>query len=96
MVEVVAKGDHGREDAKELREGLRAGRGGTGGAVGETAKRFCPIEGRLDDARDRMVPSFDSLSTLVELFQRGRVLDGVLSTEDREGELLEVEGEMRL
>ena len=35
-----AKGDHGREDAKELREGLRPGRGGTGGAVGETANKF--------------------------------------------------------
>lgn len=99
FVEPEANGDQGLEDPMELRDALRGGRGGTGGAVGDVVKRVLPIDGRLVEERDRIVPLLELDSWLgaifVEAFHRTLGLVGV-STEERDGEPAEADGEIRL
>lgn len=63
-------GDHGREEAIELRDRLRLYIGGTGGISSAELRGRPEMDGRRGDCL--MVPPRSSFSTLVELFHAGR------------------------
>lgn len=62
-------GDHGREEAIELRDALRLYSGGTGGMSSDRRYVLDDMDGRRGD--DFTVPERSSPSTLVELFHAG-------------------------
>ena len=82
-VEVDVTGDHGREEAIELRERLRLYSGGTGGISSEVRGR--DTDGLRGDCLT--VPVRSSPSILVELFHAGRILSVELASTRLEGEL---------
>ncbi len=82
-VEEVVTGDHGREEAIELRDRLRLYNAGIGGISS------VEVRGRETDGLrgDCLIVPLRSSSTLVELFHVGRLLNVVLVSAFLEGEL---------